>query len=74
MKLYSGPLSLFTAKVRIALDEKNLPYERIDVYDVDNGNRFSTYLIEGPAGSGTCCINGAAARLVRPGGKGILGT
>ena len=31
MKLYSGPLSLFTAKVRIALDEKNLPYERVEV-------------------------------------------
>lgn len=31
MKLYSGPLSLFTAKVRIALDEKGLDYERIDV-------------------------------------------
>jgi glutathione S-transferase len=31
MKLYSGPLSLFTAKVRIALDEKALPYERIEV-------------------------------------------
>ena len=31
MKLYSGPLSLFSAKVRIALDEKNLPYELISV-------------------------------------------
>ena len=31
MKLYSGPLSLFTAKVRIALDEKAIPYERIEV-------------------------------------------
>jgi glutathione S-transferase len=31
MKLYSGPLSLFTAKVRVALDEKGLPYERIEV-------------------------------------------
>jgi glutathione S-transferase len=31
MKLYSGPLSLFTAKVRIALDEKAVPYEKIDV-------------------------------------------
>jgi glutathione S-transferase len=31
LKLYSGPLSLFTAKVRIALDEKDLPYERIEV-------------------------------------------
>jgi glutathione S-transferase len=31
MKLYSGPLSLFTAKVRIALDEKGIPYEKISV-------------------------------------------
>jgi len=31
MKLYSGPLSLFTAKVRIALDEKSLPYQRVEV-------------------------------------------
>lgn len=31
MKLYSGPLSLFTAKVRIALDEKGLGYERVEV-------------------------------------------
>jgi glutathione S-transferase len=31
VKLYSGPLSLFTAKVRVALDEKGLPYERIEV-------------------------------------------
>jgi glutathione S-transferase len=31
MKLYSGPLSLFTAKVRIALDEKGLAYEKVDV-------------------------------------------
>lgn len=41
-----------------------VPFERIDVYDIDNANRFSTYLIEGPRGSGACCINGAAARLV----------
>jgi glutathione S-transferase len=31
VRLYSGPLSLFTAKVRIALDEKRLPYERVEV-------------------------------------------
>ena len=31
MKLYSGPLSLFTSKVRIALDEKRLDYERVEV-------------------------------------------
>ena len=47
-------------------------FERIDVYDVDNASRFSTYLIEGPRGSGACCVNGAAARLVRVGDKVIL--
>ena len=51
-----------------------LPYERIEVYDVDNGNRFATYLIEGQRGSGDCCVNGAAARLVEPGHKLILAT
>lgn len=47
-------------------------FERIDVYDVDNASRFSTYLIEGPRGSGACCINGAAARLVAVGDKVIV--
>ncbi len=49
-----------------------VPYERIDVYDVDNGNRFSTYLIEGRSGSGECCVNGAAARKVEVGHKVII--
>jgi aspartate 1-decarboxylase len=49
-----------------------VPFERIDVYDVDNSNRFSTYLIEGPRGSGACCVNGAAARLVEVGHKVII--
>ena len=47
-------------------------FERIDVYDVDNANRFSTYLIEGSPGSGACCVNGAAARLVGVGHKVII--
>ena len=47
-------------------------FERIDVYDVDNAGRFSTYLIEGPRGSGACCVNGAAARLVEVGHKVII--
>jgi aspartate 1-decarboxylase len=49
-----------------------VPYERIDVYDIDNGSRFSTYLIKGQRGSGECCVNGAAARLVEVGDKLIL--
>jgi aspartate 1-decarboxylase len=43
------------------------PYERIDVYDVTNGNRFSTYLIQGEPRSGVICVNGAAAHLARAG-------
>ena len=49
-----------------------LPFERVEVYDVDNGNRFATYLIEGAASSGECCVNGAAAHLVGIGDKLIL--
>ena len=41
-----------------------LPYEAVDIWNVTNGNRFQTYAIEGKAGSGPICINGAAARLV----------
>ena len=51
-----------------------LPYERVDVYDVTNGSRFSTYFIEGEADSGVCCINGAAAHLVKEGDLLILCT
>ena len=49
-----------------------VPFEKIDVYDVDNGNRFTTYLIEGERGSGACCVNGAAARLVERGHRVIV--
>lgn len=48
------------------------PYERIDVYDVTNGSRFSTYLIEGPRHSGVICVNGAAAHLARAGDRIII--
>lgn len=48
------------------------PFEKVEIYDVDNGNRFATYVIEGEPGSGDICVNGAAARLVRPGDKVII--
>jgi aspartate 1-decarboxylase len=41
-----------------------LPYEQVEVLNINNGARFSTYTIEGRKGSGEICINGAAARLV----------
>ncbi len=46
--------------------------EGVDVVDVDNGARLVTYCIEGPPGSGTVCINGAAARLIFVGDKVII--
>ena len=49
-----------------------LPNERVDVVDVDNGNRLSTYVIEGAPGAGTIGVNGAAARLVHPGDTVII--
>ena len=44
-----------------------LPYEQVNVLDVNNGARFTTYAIEGEPGSGVICLNGAAARLVTVG-------
>jgi len=49
-----------------------VPFERIEIYDVDNGNRFATYAIEGERGGGACCVNGAAAHLVEVGHKLIV--
>ncbi len=49
-----------------------LPWEMVHVYNLNNGARFSTYVIEGRAGSGEICINGAAARLARKGDLVII--
>lgn len=44
-----------------------LPYERVEILNINNGARFSTYAIEGAQGSGDICLNGAAARLASKG-------
>jgi aspartate 1-decarboxylase len=49
-----------------------LEWEQVAIVDIDNGNRFETYVIPGAAGSGAMCLNGAAARLVHPGDKIIV--
>ena len=49
-----------------------LPGEQLDVVDVTNGARLTTYVIAGEAGSGQVCINGAAAHLVHVGDVVIL--
>ena len=51
---------------------KLLPGEQVSIVDVTNGNRLTTYVIEGEAGSGQICINGAAALLVQPGDIAII--
>jgi aspartate 1-decarboxylase len=47
-------------------------HERVDIWDVTNGARLSTYAIEGERGSGVIGINGAAAHLIKPGDKVII--
>ena len=42
-------------------------YEQVVVLNINTGARFETYVIEGPAGGGDICLNGAAARLAQPG-------
>ena len=49
-----------------------LPYERVMVVDVDNGNRLETYVIGGRPGSGAIAMNGAAARLIHKGDTVII--
>ena len=66
---YEGSLTLDAA----LMDEANLlPYEKIQVVNVNNGNRFETYIIEGERNSGVICLNGAAARLGMVGDRVIL--
>ena len=47
-------------------------YEKVQVVDVNNGNRLETYTIAGERGSGMICLNGAAARCVSVGDKVII--
>ena len=48
------------------------PYEMVHVVNINNGERFVTYAIEGPRGGGDICLNGAAARLVHKGDLVII--
>jgi aspartate 1-decarboxylase len=49
-----------------------LPNEAVCVWNVTNGNRLETYVVEGAPDSGVICVNGAAAHLVRPGDLVII--
>lgn len=49
-----------------------LEYEKVQIADIDNGNRFETYVIAGEEDSGCICLNGAAAKCVELGDKVII--
>ncbi len=49
-----------------------LEYEKVQIVDVNNGERFETYTIAGERGSGIICLNGAAARMVQRNDKIII--
>lgn len=66
---YDGSCAIDSDLVKLAgLRE----FERIDIYNVDNGERFSTYVILAEAGSKTISMNGAAARKVQVGDRVII--
>lgn len=66
---YTGSLTVDKDLLEAA---EMLHFERVQVVNINNGARFETYLIEGKRGSGTICVNGAAARLVQVGDRIIV--
>ena len=49
-----------------------LPLQEVEIWNVSNGNRLSTYVLPGEPGSGVICLNGAAAHLCEPGNFVII--
>lgn len=68
---YEGSLTIDARLMELA---DILPYEMVYVYNINNGERFETYAIAGPSGSGVICLNGAAARKGMPGDLIIITT
>lgn len=66
---YEGSITIDAEILRAA---DILPYERVEVYNISNGQRFATYAIEGTPGKRDFCINGAAAHLTQPGDLVII--
>jgi len=61
-----------TIDIRLMKAAGIMEYEKVQVVDIDNANRFETYTIAGKENSGVICLNGAAAKLVAPGHKIII--
>ncbi len=61
---YEGSI---TIDKRLMAEADVLPYEQVQVLNINNGARFTTYAVEGKRESGQVCLNGAAARLAKKG-------
>jgi aspartate 1-decarboxylase len=59
---YEGSISIDETLMEAA---EIIPYEQVQIYNVTNGERFTTYAIKGERNSGIICINGAAAHKAR---------
>src|SRR5262249_26350277 len=68
---YEGSVTIDSVLLRAA---DILPYEKVHIWNRTNGTRLETYALEGPAGSGVICVNGAAAHHARPGDIVIIAT
>lgn len=66
---YVGSVTIDTNLLR---ESGILEYEKVQIVDINNGNRFETYTIAGEEGSGIICLNGAAAKCVSVGDKVII--
>ena len=66
---YVGSVTIDTLLLREA---GIMEYEKVQIVDINNGNRFETYTIAGEEGSGIVCLNGAAAKCVSVGDKVII--
>jgi aspartate 1-decarboxylase len=66
---YEGSISVDESLMEAA---DIVPYEMVQVFNINNGERFETYAIPGPKGSSVICLNGAAARLGVVGDKIII--
>lgn len=66
---YKGSITIDRTLIEAA---NILPYERVQVININNGARAETYVIEGEANSGIICLNGGIARLAHPGDLVII--
>ena len=66
---YEGSISIDPILARAA---DFIPFERVEIYNITNGERFATYFIEGREGSGEITLNGAAAHKAGPGDLVII--